>query len=74
MTECKACKGTGDCPDCGGKGKVLSDSMLVAEKCKSLWDHIALVSQKEYPELFIEKCKRCHGTGECTVCEGAGKR
>lgn len=34
MAECKACKGTGRCVNCDGKGKVMTNSTLFTEKCK----------------------------------------
>lgn len=50
MAECKACKGTGNCSVCDGKGKVLSNSTLFNEKCKRCDG--------------IGKCTVCRGTGK----------
>ena len=33
MAECKACRGTGNCPKCGGKGKILGSSTLTSSRC-----------------------------------------
>ena len=34
MAECKACHGNPTCPNCKGKGKILTSSTLFTEKCK----------------------------------------
>lgn len=34
MPECKACRGTGDCQQCDGKGKTMTSSTLGYNKCQ----------------------------------------
>jgi len=56
--DCPACKGSGDCRQCGGSGKRGSAEFAVLT--------FGLGSLTEFT------CKRCDGTGKCQRCGGNG--